>query len=111
VAFAKGNNLGGRPRSELSFRAMLERACKQDDGKRVRMAAEKLLTLAADGEPWAIKELADRLDGKAGQSIALELKKRPAEELSDAELLHIAAGRSVRAAEKASGESESDRVH
>ena len=42
------------------------------------MAVEKLLTLAADGEPWAIKELADRLDGKpAQQVIATDMEGRP----------------------------------
>jgi hypothetical protein len=49
--------------------ATLERAIKAEDGKRLRDAAEKLLTKAAEGEPWAIKELGDRLDGKARQQI------------------------------------------
>jgi hypothetical protein len=34
----------------------------------VRGAIEKLLDLAESGEPWAIKELADRLDGKSVQA-------------------------------------------
>jgi hypothetical protein len=45
----------------------LDRAIKQDEGKRLRAAAEKLLDLAADGEAWAVKELGDRLDGKPKQ--------------------------------------------
>ncbi len=49
----------------------LERAITQDDGKRLRGAAEKLLDLAEAGEPWAVKELADRLDGKVAQSLTL----------------------------------------
>lgn len=49
--------------------ATLDRAIQQDDGKRLRAAAEKLLDLAADGEDWAIKELGDRLDGKPRQQI------------------------------------------
>lgn len=49
--------------------AALRRAIAQDDADRLRKAAEKLLTLAADGEQWAIRELADRLDGKATQQI------------------------------------------
>lgn len=44
----------------------------QDDGKRLRMAAEKLLDLAAEGEQWAVKEIADRLDGKAPQAVTGE---------------------------------------
>ena len=48
---------------------MLERAITQDDGKRLRRAAEALLDAAASGDLPAIKELADRLDGKASQQI------------------------------------------
>lgn len=51
-------------RDRWSFLNALNRAIAQDDGKRLREAAEQLLTHAADGQPWAIKELADRLDGK-----------------------------------------------
>ena len=45
----------------------LDRAIKQDEGQRLRQAAEKLLDLAASGESWAVKELGDRLDGKPTQ--------------------------------------------
>lgn len=48
----------------------LRRAIAQDDGKTMRKAAEALLKAAADGDIAAIKELADRLDGKAHQTIA-----------------------------------------
>lgn len=47
----------------------LNRAIVQDDGKRLRDAAEKLLDAAASGDLQAIKELADRLDGKPAQAI------------------------------------------
>lgn len=40
--------------------------------KRFRKAADQLLTQAARGEEWAIKELANRLDGKAHQGVSLE---------------------------------------
>lgn len=49
----------------------LRKAIAQDDHKRLRRAAETLLDKASEGEPWAIKELADRLDGKAFQSVEL----------------------------------------
>lgn len=52
----------------------LRRAIVQDDGKRLRAAAEKLLDKAAEGEMFAIKELADRLDGKAAQTISGEIE-------------------------------------
>jgi oligoendopeptidase F len=45
----------------------LRKAIAQNPHK-VRAAVEQLLDLAADGEAWAIKELADRLDGKSMQS-------------------------------------------
>lgn len=68
MAFLPGNNLGTRPRL---FDAALKRAIAQDDGKKIRECAEKLLTLASEGEPWAVKELADRLDGKCHQSTSV----------------------------------------
>ncbi len=64
-----GNPSGGAKSKQ--FLAALNRAITQEDGKRIRAAAEQLLDQAAAGEQWAIKELADRLDGKAGQAIDL----------------------------------------
>jgi hypothetical protein len=55
------------------FREALDRAIKQDDGKRLRRAAERLLSMAATakrGNVQAIKELADRLDGKSVQPLS-----------------------------------------
>lgn len=51
------------------FYAALDRAIAQDDGKRLRDCAEKLVDLAAAGEAWAVQMLADRLDGKAVQQL------------------------------------------
>lgn len=65
------NAVGGAPKPFLDA---LNRAIKQTDGKKLRAAAEKLLDLAAEGEPWAIKELADRTDGKAQQSNTVEFR-------------------------------------
>jgi len=88
----------GAPKGNLnasksgSFGDALRKVIAQDDGKRLRAAAEKLMDLAADGTPWAVKELADRTDGKAFQSIALsgELTiHKKAEDLSDDELAAI----------------------
>ncbi len=50
----------------------LHRAIAQDQGKRVRLAAEKLLDEASMGRQWAIRELADRLDGRPRQETALD---------------------------------------
>ena len=51
----------------------INRAIAQDDGKRLREAAEKLLTLAAAGDVPALRELGDRLDGKSIQRLAGEV--------------------------------------
>lgn len=56
------------------FRDAVTRACKQEDGKRLRQAAERLLDLAASGEAWAVKELADRVDGKAVATVDATVK-------------------------------------
>jgi hypothetical protein len=40
--------------------------------ERLRKIAEELVSKAEQGEAWAIKELIDRVDGKAHQAVALE---------------------------------------
>jgi hypothetical protein len=69
MPFQPGNKLAsnGKP-----FLAALKRAMAQDDSERIRQCAETLLDLAAAGEPWAVKELIDRLDGKAVQTVAAD---------------------------------------
>ena len=62
-------NPAGRPKNAKRFGEALDRAIAQDEGKQLRKAAESLLNLAANGEMSAIKELADRLDGKSHQSM------------------------------------------
>lgn len=75
------------------FMGALKRALAANDGKQLREAAEQLLTQAAAGEQWAIGMLADRLDGKAPQSIELDAQFRKAVEMTDAELAAIANAR------------------
>lgn len=72
MAWKKGES--GNPGGTIKHRKFLEallRAVAADDGKRLRKAAEELLTQSAKGESWAIKELADRLDGRPHQSVDL----------------------------------------
>lgn len=45
----------------------IRRAVVQDDAQRLRQIAEALLIKASEGDMAAIKELGDRLDGKALQ--------------------------------------------
>ena len=41
----------------------------QSDGNMVRQVCEKVVELAKEGEPWAVQELFNRLDGKPAQQI------------------------------------------
>lgn len=47
----------------------IKRALNQSDGEKLRRIAEKLLNKAEEGDMQAIKELGDRVDGKAIQAI------------------------------------------
>ena len=52
------------------FRDQLRRVFAQDP-HRLRNIAEKLITKAEEGEPWAVRELMDRIDGKAVQAMTV----------------------------------------
>lgn len=64
--------MAGRPPKERSFANMLNIAIREahEEGKdKLRAVAEKLVEKAIDGDIQAIKEVADRLDGKVPQAI------------------------------------------
>lgn len=71
--------MAGRPPKEKSFANMLNIALSQADGvgvdgqpnTKLRQIAEKLVQQAIAGEGWAIKEVADRTDGKPFAQVAL----------------------------------------
>lgn len=65
-----GNANSGR-RQEKPFRdaLMMELAAAGPDHKALRSVARKLLTAAEEGKMDAIKELADRVDGKVPQAV------------------------------------------
>ena len=50
------------------FYGELQKVLVQEDRKKLRKIAEKLVTAAEEGEAWAIKEIMDRVDGKAVQA-------------------------------------------
>jgi hypothetical protein len=68
---------GGRPPKEKSFYNALSVALREArtvgvDGQKVpnlRIIADKLVEAAMAGESWAIREVADRIDGKPVQAI------------------------------------------
>lgn len=75
MAFSKGQsgNPGGRPKTKPFADALRMElaALDENDPKALRGLAKKLLTLAVEGDNTlaAIKEVADRLDGKPAQAI------------------------------------------
>src|SRR6266540_357252 len=77
-----GNPLG-RLRGEKQFadqlRIVLAEPVDKNDPKSVRKMrriAEKLVECALNGEPWAISQVADRIDGKATAEIQTEQRHR-----------------------------------
>lgn len=89
MAWQKGQS--GNPNGSSGprrFHAAIERALAQDNSDKLRKAVDAMLDAAAEGQPWAIQFLADRLDGKADQTIRVA---RDAKQLSDADLADIAA--------------------
>jgi hypothetical protein len=50
------------------FHGELRKVLVQEDARRLRAIAENLVKAAEDSEPWAIKEIMDRMDGKAIQA-------------------------------------------
>lgn len=65
--------MAGRPPSKKSFAAALRIAIKEagsGEGKdKLRDIADKLVTEALAGNMQAIKEIADRIDGKVAQQV------------------------------------------
>lgn len=75
MAFQPGQsgNAGGRSKEKI-WRNAIERAVQRATTGRIDYAkldelADKLLSLAADGDMQALKEIGDRLDGKPAQAI------------------------------------------
>lgn len=64
--------MAGRPPKEKSFANMLRIAAMspgKDGEPKLREIAETLVKQAMAGEGWAVKEVADRLDGKVPQAV------------------------------------------
>jgi hypothetical protein len=62
--------------------------CAGNDPRHLRAIARKLFEKAMDGDLQAIREIADRLDGKPAQAIERD-DTRPIEQYSDRELCEI----------------------
>lgn len=64
---------GGQPGNQNAkkgklFYDALRVALVQEDRKKLRSITDKLVKAAESGEPWAVKEIMDRMDGKPVQS-------------------------------------------
>ena len=61
----------GSPNKDKPFRDALrmELASAGDDHRALRQIAAATIAQAMTGESWAVKEIADRLDGKPAQAI------------------------------------------
>lgn len=66
------NKMAGRPPREKTFANMLRLAISEahdEGGTRLRAVADALVAKAMDGDVPAIREVADRLDGKVAQAV------------------------------------------
>jgi hypothetical protein len=88
-----GNPLGRT--SEQAYTNCLRAALNAEDPKKKRrylqLGAERVAHAFAEGEPWAVQHVADRLDGKPHQTSETTIHNRPVTEMTTAELLRIAA--------------------
>lgn len=82
--------MAGRPPKEKSFANMLNIAVKSIGASgetKLREIAEKVVDLAVSGEAWAVREVADRLDGKPAQESTVTIDdKRDATDWTREEL-------------------------
>ena len=84
-----GNPAGKKPGTlkERPYRdALRMEIAAADDFKGLRAIARAHLEKARSGDMAAIKELADRIDGKPTQESSLTLQHKPATEMTDEEL-------------------------
>jgi hypothetical protein len=96
---------GGRPVGSINTQRpfadalRMELAATGDDQRALRAIARNLIAIASSGEPialQAIREIADRTDGKARETSDITLHKNAnARELSDDDLAAIAVGADV----------------
>ena len=87
--------MAGRPPSEKTFANMLRVAISEAHeagGTMLRAVAQALVDKALTGDVPAIREVADRLDGKSVQQLDVAVTTKAAATMSDDELAAIASG-------------------
>lgn len=86
----KGNTNAAK--EKRAWGDMVRRKVAQNPEK-LEQAAMRVLNAAAEGEPWAVTELRNTLDGKPIQQVDMNAKVEDASKtLSNALLAHIATG-------------------
>jgi hypothetical protein len=68
----RGGQIGNKNAAKSRMFSDRLRVVLTTEPHRLRAIAEQLVSKAEEGEPWAIRELMDRLEGKAHQSTSLE---------------------------------------
>lgn len=68
MAAPKGNKNAAKGRE---FKEALRKALANGGKSRLPAIANKLVELAEQGEQWAVQEVANRLDGKPSQEVAV----------------------------------------
>ena len=66
MPFELGNTHGAK--AKLVYQE-LRKAALRDDRARLRAGCEKLMDAFAEGQPWALQMVMDRLDGKPAQQV------------------------------------------
>jgi hypothetical protein len=74
MAFKPGQitNPNGARKERKFYQALLIALNAEGPDIRLRKIAEQLIKAAEKGEPWAIRELMDRIDGKVPQATVLQ---------------------------------------
>lgn len=90
MAAAKGNQYAAKDRR---YTAMLQRVLAEPSpsGDRLRNIALKVVEAAEEGQPWAVQEIGNRLDGKPVQPMEHKVEREP-QTLSEAFLAYVAQG-------------------
>lgn len=90
TAFKPGQsgNPKGRPRKGMSFSDIIrELSDEVQDGKTVReQIVAKTIEFAKKGVPWAVAWVVDRMEGRAKESVDMNIKDNPLKHLSNEEI-------------------------
>jgi hypothetical protein len=91
----QSGNPNGRPPSEQAYtnclRVALNAECPKKKRRYLQLGAERVAIAYAEGEPWAVQHVADRLDGKPHQTSEVTHNTKSVTEMTRDELLRIAA--------------------